>query len=71
MGEEVGAFIRLKDTTKTLTLDDIKAFCKGNLAHFKVPRYLFIVDEFPRTTSGKVVKHKFLEVFSDKMKELK
>jgi medium-chain acyl-CoA ligase, mitochondrial len=65
MGEEVAAFIRLKDPSKTLTRDDIKAFCSGKLSHFKVPRFVTIVDEFPRTVSGKVQKFKFLEAFKN------
>lgn len=68
MGEEVGAFVRLKNPSEPLTRDDIKAFCKGKLSHFKIPRYVVIVDEFPRTTSGKVQKFKFLETFERQMK---
>lgn len=68
MGEEVGAFIRLKDTSKALDQKDIANFCKGVLAHFKIPKFVFIVDEFPRTASGKVIKYQFLETFKDKFK---
>lgn len=64
MGEELGAFVRLKDATKTLTRSAVKKFCEGRLAHFKIPRYVVVVDEFPRTLSGKVQKFKFLDVFS-------
>lgn len=67
MGEEVGAFIRLKDTTKALTHEDIQNFCSGKLSHFKIPRFVIIVDEFPRTASGKVQKFAFLECFADKL----
>jgi fatty-acyl-CoA synthase len=67
LGEEVAAFIRLKDTNKTLTVDDVKRFCKGQLSHFKIPRYVVIVDDFPRTLSGKIQKFKFLEMFGDKL----
>ncbi|KAL7043690.1 hypothetical protein ACKWTF_001627 [Chironomus riparius] len=69
MGEEVAAFIRLEDNTKPVTRDDIKKFCHGKLAHFKVPRYVIVVDEFPRTVSGKIQKFRFTEVFADKLKE--
>lgn len=70
MGEEVGAFIRLKDTAKTLTQKDIAIFCKGILAHFKIPKYVVIVDEFPRTLSGKVIKYQFMHTFGEKIKDL-
>lgn len=66
MGEEVGAFIRLKNDSTTLTQQDVKKFCEGHLSHFKIPRYVMIVDEFPRTLSGKVQKFKFLETFKVK-----
>jgi acyl-CoA synthetase (AMP-forming)/AMP-acid ligase II len=69
MGEEVGAFIRLKDNSKTLNHNDIKAFCRDNLAHFKIPKFTFIVEDFPRTSSGKIQKYKFLEVFADKLEQ--
>lgn len=68
MGEEVAAFIRLKDGI-ALSPTDIKKFCKGQISHFKLPRYVIIVDEFPRTTSGKVQKFKFFEVFDEKIRE--
>ncbi|XP_075154076.1 medium-chain acyl-CoA ligase ACSF2, mitochondrial-like [Haematobia irritans] len=68
MGEEICAYIRLKDEVETLTLDDIKAFCKGQLAHFKVPKYLRIATEFPKTTSGKIQKFKLQEMFKDGQK---
>lgn len=71
MGEEVGAFIRLKDTSKQLNQKDIANFCKGVLAHFKIPKFVITVDEFPRTTSGKVIKYQFLDIFAEKVKNLK
>lgn len=71
MGEEVGAFIRLKESSKNLTRDEVKEFCKGKLAHFKIPRYVVVVDKYPRTSSGKVQKIKFLEFFSDEIEKFK
>jgi acyl-CoA synthetase (AMP-forming)/AMP-acid ligase II len=68
MGEEVVAFVRLKDGAKSLTRSDVKEFCQGRLAHFKIPRYVVIVDEFPQTLSGKIQKFKFLNVFSEQLK---
>lgn len=69
MGEEVAAFLRLKDGIESLSHENIKEFCKGRISHFKVPRYVIIVDEFPRTTSGKVQKFKFTEVFDGKIQD--
>lgn len=69
MGEEVVAFIRLNDGIKSIFHDEIIKFCKGKLSHFKVPKYTIIVDEFPRTLSGKVQKFKFINVFEDKIRK--
>lgn len=68
MGEKVGAFVRLNDPSKPLSREDVKAFCTGKLSNFKIPRYIVVVDEFPRTASGKVQKFKFLEVFKNEFK---
>ncbi len=54
-GETVCAWIQLKDGTKA-SGDDIRAFCKGQIAHFKVPRHIRFVAEFPMTVTGKVQK---------------
>ena len=71
MGEEVGAFIKLKDSSELLTRDDIKAFASGKISHFKVPRFVIVVDNFPRTLSGKVQKFKFLEMFKNELEACK
>ncbi|KAH7947013.1 hypothetical protein HPB52_007410 [Rhipicephalus sanguineus] len=55
MGEEACAWIILKPGCSA-TEEDIKSFCKGKLSHFKIPRYIFFVDTFPKTLSGKVQK---------------
>jgi fatty-acyl-CoA synthase len=69
MGEEVAAFIRLNDGVQLISHDDILKFCKGKLSHFKIPRYVITVDEFPRTLSGKVQKFKFVKEFEDKIRK--
>lgn len=69
MGEEVGAFIRIKDKSKLVTRDDIKKFSAGKLSHYKIPRYVVIVKEFPRTVSGKVQKFKFLKDYESELKK--
>ena len=56
-GEELCAWVRLRDGA-TLTAEDLKAHCQGKLAHYKVPRYVRVTDEFPMTVTGKVQKYK-------------
>ncbi|MEV4621581.1 AMP-binding protein [Asanoa sp. NPDC049573] len=55
-GEEVLACVILRDPGENLTVEEVRAFCQGQLAHYKVPRYVRIVDSFPMTISGKVRK---------------
>ena len=54
-GEELCAWIMLRDG-ESATEDDIKAYCKGQIAHFKIPRYVKFVDGFPMTVTGKIQK---------------
>lgn len=54
-GEEVCAWIVLKPG-QTATEDDIRAFCRDQIAHYKIPRYIRFVDEMPMTVTGKVQK---------------
>lgn len=54
-GEEVMAWVKLK-AGETATEDEIKAFCKGQIAHYKIPRYVKFVDSFPMTVTGKIQK---------------
>jgi fatty-acyl-CoA synthase len=54
-GEEVMAWIALREGTSA-TEEDIKAFCRGQISHYKVPRYIKFVTEFPMTVTGKVQK---------------
>ncbi|XP_062859777.1 medium-chain acyl-CoA ligase ACSF2, mitochondrial [Trichomycterus rosablanca] len=60
MGEEVCACIKLK-TGQECTAEDIKAFCKGKISHFKIPRYVTFVQSYPLTVSGKIQKNKLRE----------
>ena len=57
-GEIVGAFIIKEDGFDEVTEADIRDFCIGSIARYKVPKYVFFVDEFPLTTSGKIQKYK-------------
>jgi fatty-acyl-CoA synthase len=55
-GEELCAWIRMRAGADPLDADAIRAFAEGHLAHFKIPRYVLVVDEFPMTVTGKVRK---------------
>jgi len=55
-GEELMAWVRLRPGVATLTAESLREFCRGQLAHYKIPRYVHIVDEFPMTVTGKVRK---------------
>ena len=56
-GEEICAWIKLREG-ETATAEEIREFCRGRIAHFKIPRYVLFVDEFPMTVTGKVQKFK-------------
>jgi fatty-acyl-CoA synthase len=56
LGESVAAWIRLK-AGEICTEEEIRDFCKGKIAHFKVPQYLRFVDSFPMTVTGKIQKY--------------
>ncbi|HEX4060014.1 MAG TPA: AMP-binding protein [Streptosporangiaceae bacterium] len=60
-GEELCAWVRVR-AGQQVTEDDLKTYCTGKIAHFKVPRYIRIVDEFPMTVTGKIQKYKMREV---------
>ena len=60
LGEEVAAAIKLKPG-ETATTDEIREFCDGRIARFKIPRLIRFVDSFPMTASGKVQKFKLRE----------
>jgi fatty-acyl-CoA synthase len=55
-GEEVMAWVKLRDGVDA-TEDEIKDFCRGQIAHFKIPRYIKFVDAFPMTVTGKIQKY--------------
>jgi fatty-acyl-CoA synthase len=68
-GEEVGAFIILhKDTV--MTGEDVRDFCRGQISRFKIPKYVFFVDSFPLTSSGKIQKFLLRDMGSQKVEEL-
>lgn len=55
-GEEICAWIRMKPGRAPLDAETVRAFAAGKLAHYKIPRYVHVVDEFPMTVTGKIRK---------------
>lgn len=60
-GEEVMAWVKTHEG-KTLTEDELRAFCKGKIAHYKIPRYFKFTQDFPMTVTGKIQKFKMRDV---------
>lgn len=63
-GEEVGAFICLKDG-ESLNEEEVKLFCRGSIARHKIPKYIFFVESYPMTASGKIQKYKLKDIGLD------
>jgi fatty-acyl-CoA synthase len=55
-GEELMAWVQVREGA-TLTQEDVAAYCKGRIAHYKVPRYVHVTDGFPMTITGKIQKY--------------
>ncbi|MFN2519352.1 MAG: AMP-binding protein [Jatrophihabitantaceae bacterium] len=55
-GEELMAWVRLRPGAEALSAESLREFCSGKLAHYKVPRYVHVVEDFPMTVTGKVRK---------------
>ncbi|KFU81561.1 fatty-acyl-CoA synthase [Amycolatopsis lurida] len=55
-GEELMAWVRMREGAEPLTAEAVREFCEGKLARYKIPRYVHVVDEFPMTVTGKVRK---------------
>jgi fatty-acyl-CoA synthase len=65
-GEELCAWIKLKPGGNA-TEDEIRCFCRAELAHYKVPRYVKFVDGYPQTVTGKIQKFKIRELMRDEL----
>jgi len=65
-GEEIMAWIKVREGD-LLSEDEVRDFCRSGLAHFKVPRYIEFVDDFPMTVTGKMQKFKMREMAVVKM----
>lgn len=61
-GEELCAWIRLREGADPLTAESVREFATGRLAHYKIPRYVRLVEEFPMTVTGKVRKVEMREI---------
>lgn len=61
-GEELMAWIRMREGAAPLTAQALREFCAGRLAHFKIPRYVHVTDEFPMTVTGKIRKVEMREI---------
>lgn len=61
-GEELMAWVRMRAGAEPLTAETVRAYCSGRLAHFKIPRYVHVVDEFPMTVTGKIRKVEMREM---------
>ena len=61
-GEEICAWVRMRAGAPPLDVDAVRAFCDGRLAHYKIPRYVMVVEEFPMTVTGKIRKVEMREV---------
>ncbi|MDR0744970.1 MAG: AMP-binding protein [Mediterranea sp.] len=60
-GEVVGAFIILKEGSR-MQESDVQDFCRNKIAHYKIPKYIFFINEFPMTGSGKIQKFKLKDL---------
>ncbi|MFZ2298695.1 MAG: AMP-binding protein [Aquabacterium sp.] len=65
-GEELCAWV-IPRAGQTLSEDELRAFCQGQIAHYKVPRYIRLVSEFPMTVTGKIQKFKIREAMKDEL----
>ncbi|MGW3043852.1 AMP-binding protein [Kitasatospora sp. NPDC001159] len=61
-GEELMAWIRMREGAGPLTAEAVRDYCTGRLAHFKIPRYVHVVEEFPMTVTGKIRKVEMREM---------
>jgi len=67
-GEEVAAWIKLRDG-ETASAEEIRQFCEGHIAHFKIPRHIKFVESFPMTVTGKVQKFIMRERMAKEIEE--
>lgn len=66
MGEELCACIKLANNEK-MSDEELKTYCKDKIAHFKIPRYVEFLNEFPMTVSGKIQKNVLREIMTKRL----
>lgn len=67
-GEEIGAFIILKEGYE-MSEGNVKEFCRGAISRHKIPKYIFFIDQFPMTGSGKIQKYKLRDLSLELLKK--
>lgn len=67
LGEEICAFVKYASENSHVDRQVFLEFCAGKLAHYKVPRYVKIVECFPKTNIGKIQKRKLLEMYMNEV----
>ena len=65
-GEEIMAWIQCHPG-ETMSEDEVRAFCKEKIAHYKIPKHIWFVDEFPMTVTGKLQKYRMREIAMEKL----
>ena len=66
LGEEVGAFVKLHEGER-VDPEQLRDFARERIAHYKVPRHIWIVDEFPMTVTGKIQKFRMREMAAERL----
>ena len=67
-GEQIAAWIQLHEG-ETLSEDEVREYCKDRIAHFKIPKYIRFVDDFPMTVTGKLQKYRMLEMMQQQLNQ--
>ena len=67
-GEELVAWVQLRPDGPSLSTQAIQEFCRGKISHYKIPRYIKIVNQYPLTVTGKVQKFKLREMAIEELK---
>jgi fatty-acyl-CoA synthase len=66
-GEELCAWVKMKSGAEPLDAAAVRAFCEGRLSHYKIPRYVMVVEEFPMTVTGKIRKVQMREESTERL----
>ncbi|XP_076352346.1 medium-chain acyl-CoA ligase ACSF2, mitochondrial-like isoform X3 [Tachypleus tridentatus] len=70
MEEEACVWVKLKGGS-TVTETELCEYCRGKISNFKIPRYIVLVEDFPKTSTGKIMKYKIKETMREKLKCMK